>query len=210
MEDAFGIQPGEARQPDDSDIRDFGYGLYILQGADICTAIEDWLKVVALNLVLTGYIAAIKIALSSDHPAVALACKKYSRQYLDYGEYTAWRHTIHLCTGCGHKWDIALQVPGNPLASLRGQLRDDGLWVHTVPVHRTKGGCQVASALVLKLGYFLHHCSNLALWAVLLLSPLILPVCLLLPLTAQTLGWPPLCLGYIVIILSSYGLTPQG
>ena len=42
------------------------------------------MKVVAPNLVLTGCIEAIKTALSSAHPVVAL---RFSRQYLDHREY---------------------------------------------------------------------------------------------------------------------------
>ena len=70
------------------------------------------------HLVLTGCIEAMKIALSSGHPVVALACKRCSRQYLDHGEYANWRHTTHLYAGCGHKWDVTPQVQGNPLAVL--------------------------------------------------------------------------------------------
>ena len=39
------------------------------------------------HLVLMGCIQAIKTALSSGHAVVVLACKIYSRQYLDHAEY---------------------------------------------------------------------------------------------------------------------------
>ena len=70
------------------------------------------------QLVLAGFIEAARIALSSGFPVVALACKRWSRQYLDSGEYANQRHTTHLYAGCGHKWDVAPQVQGNPKAEL--------------------------------------------------------------------------------------------
>ena len=54
----------------------------------VFTAVEDWLKVVAPYLVLAGCIEVMKTALSYGHPVVALACKRYSRQYLEFVEYT--------------------------------------------------------------------------------------------------------------------------
>ena len=57
---------------------------------------------------------------------------------------------------------------------------------------------------------FLHHCNNLALWAVLLLSLHICLVCLLLSLTAQTLSWPLMCIGHAVIVLSLLWLNTIG
>ena len=94
-------------------------------------AVEDWLQVVAPNLILIeasgckwwhliliGCIEAIKIYLSSGHPVIALACKRYSRKHLDYREYANLRHTTHFCAGCGRNWYITLQVQGNPLAAL--------------------------------------------------------------------------------------------
>ena len=63
---------------------------------------------VAPHLVLTDYIEAMKSALSSSHPVVAMACKKFSRQHLDHREYANWKHITHLSAGCGYKSDIAL------------------------------------------------------------------------------------------------------
>ena len=59
------------------------------------------------HLVLTGCIEAIKIALSSGCPMVAMACKRCSRKYLDHKNYAIWKHTTHLYAGCGHKWNVA-------------------------------------------------------------------------------------------------------
>ena len=53
----------------------------------------------------------------------------------------------------------------------------------------------------------LLHCSYLEVWAVLLLSPLIFPMCLLLLLTVQTLRWTPLCTRQVVLILSILWLS---
>ena len=72
-------------QLDDTDIGDSGSRLCILQDPNAFVAIEHWLKVVAPHLVLKGFIEATKTALSSAHPVVALACKRCSRKYLDYG-----------------------------------------------------------------------------------------------------------------------------
>ena len=58
-----------------------------LQDLAVLDAIEDWLEVVAPQLVLTGYIEAMKTALSSGRPVVVLACKRYSKQHLDHREY---------------------------------------------------------------------------------------------------------------------------
>ena len=70
------------------------------------------------HLVLTDCIEATKSPLSSGHPVVALAFKTCSRQHLDLEEYAQQRHTIHLCAGCGHKRDVALQVQAKPLAAV--------------------------------------------------------------------------------------------
>ena len=73
---------------------------------------------VAPHLVLADYTEVMKTALSSGHPMVALACKRCSRQYLDSEQYANWRHTKYLCASCGHKWDVASKVQGNPLTAL--------------------------------------------------------------------------------------------
>ena len=39
------------------------------------------------HLALTGFMEAMKTALSFRHPVVALACKRCSRQHLDHIEY---------------------------------------------------------------------------------------------------------------------------
>ena len=65
---------------------------------------------VAPHLVLTGHIEVMKTALSSGFPVASLACKSYSRQYLDHKKYANWRHTIHLCAGCGYKWDVTSEI----------------------------------------------------------------------------------------------------
>ena len=91
----------------------------------------------APHLVLAGCIEAIKKVLSSGHSVVALACKRHSRQYLDLVENINWRHSIHLCAGYIHKWDAAPKVQGNLLVALGCLLRDDGWWVHKVPVRGT-------------------------------------------------------------------------
>ena len=73
----------------------------------VLAAVEDCLKVVAPHLDLSGCIDSINTALSSGCPVVGLACKRYSRQHLDSGEYANQRHTTHLCAGCGHKLDVS-------------------------------------------------------------------------------------------------------
>ena len=75
-----------------------------------CTAVKDWLQNAAPHLVLAGFIEAMKTALSSGRPVVALDCKRCSSQYLSHGWYANWRHATHLCAGYGHKWDVAPQV----------------------------------------------------------------------------------------------------
>ena len=82
----------------------------MLQDPVAFAAVTDWLQVVPPHLVLTDSIEAIKTALFSGHPVVALACKRCSRQQLDHGKYANWRHATHLCAGCGYKWDAAPQV----------------------------------------------------------------------------------------------------
>ena len=84
VEDALSRQPGEADQPADSNIGDYHSRLPALQDPVIFSAVDDWLKAVAPHLVLTGYIEAMKTALSSGHPVVALACKKCRKQQLDH------------------------------------------------------------------------------------------------------------------------------
>ena len=96
---------------------------------------------VAPQFVLAECIVAIKSSLTSGYPVVALACKRCSKQYSNFGENAKWRHTIDLYAGCGHKWDLASQVQNSHSAALRWQLRDDGLWVYKVPVCDTKGEC---------------------------------------------------------------------
>ena len=49
--------------------------------------IENWLKVMMPQLVLTGCIEAMKTALSSGNPVVILTCKRCSRQHLDDEKY---------------------------------------------------------------------------------------------------------------------------
>ena len=71
---------------------------------------QKLIQVVVPHLVLTGYIEAMKTALYSGHPVVALACKMCSKQDLDHGEYVNGRHTTHLNAGCNHKWVVAPQV----------------------------------------------------------------------------------------------------
>ena len=56
-----------------------------MQDPIVFDAEKDWLQEVAPHLVLTNCMEAMKIALSSGYPVVALACKKSSRQYLDQG-----------------------------------------------------------------------------------------------------------------------------
>ena len=92
--------------------------LHTLQDLVVFAAMKDCLQMVVPHLVLTDCMGAIKTALSSGHPVVALACKRCSRQHLDHGEYANQRHTTHLCAGFGHKWDVTPQVQGNPLAAL--------------------------------------------------------------------------------------------
>ena len=43
-----------------------------MQDLDVFSTIEDWLQVVALHLILTSCIEAMKIALYLSHPKVAL------------------------------------------------------------------------------------------------------------------------------------------
>ena len=100
-------------------IGDSGSRLHALQDPVVFAAVKDWLQVVAPHLVLIDCIEAIKTALSSGHPVVALDCKRCSRQHLTMESMPTRRHTIHLCAGCGHKWDVTPQVQGNPLAALR-------------------------------------------------------------------------------------------
>ena len=79
------------------------------------------------HLVLTGCIEAMKTALFYSYLVVAVAYKRYNRQYLDHGEYTTQRHTTHLYPGCGYKWDVTPQVQDNPLAALGCWLRENEL-----------------------------------------------------------------------------------
>ena len=137
MADALSRQPAEVDCPDDIDIEDSGGRPRALQHPVVFAAIEGWLKVVVPYLVLAGCIKVMKTVLLSGRPVVALACKRCSRQYLDSGEYANWRHTTPLCIGCSHKRDVASQVQGNPLAALGCQLKDNGLWLHIVPICRT-------------------------------------------------------------------------
>ena len=68
-----------------------------LQDPVVFAAVEDWLKVVAPHLVLTGCIEAMKTALSSGHPVVALACKRCSRQHLDQSRVCQLEGILHTC-----------------------------------------------------------------------------------------------------------------
>ena len=106
MADGLSRQPGEVGRHDKGDIWDSGSGSYILQDPVVFSDVEDWLQVLLPHLVLMGWLKAIKMVLSFGHPVVALACKRYSRQYLDHGDYANQRHTAHLCASCGHKWAI--------------------------------------------------------------------------------------------------------
>ena len=67
-------------------------------------------------LALTVCLEAKKTALPSGNLVVSLACKRFSRQHLEHGEYTNQRQNTHLYTGCGNKWDVAPQVQGKPSA----------------------------------------------------------------------------------------------
>ena len=75
MANALSRQPGEVGYPDDPDIGDAGSGLYALQDPIVFSATEDLSKVVAPHLVLANCIEALKSALSSSHPMVALTHK---------------------------------------------------------------------------------------------------------------------------------------
>ena len=87
MADAFSRQPGEAGYPDEGDIGDYSIRLCALQNPVVFSAVKDWLQMVALHLVLTDCIEAMKTAFSYCCPVVALACKSRSSQHLDQGEY---------------------------------------------------------------------------------------------------------------------------
>ena len=77
-----------------------------MHGPVIFGADKDWLLVVAPYLVMIDCVEAMKIALSSGCPVVALACKRCSKQHLDLGKCAKWRHATHFCPGCSHKWDV--------------------------------------------------------------------------------------------------------
>ena len=85
--DTLSKQPGEVGLPDDINIGDSDSMLCMLQDPIVFAEVEDWLKVVAPHLVLTGCMEAMKTVLSSCGPLVALALKRCSRQHLDHGEY---------------------------------------------------------------------------------------------------------------------------
>ena len=106
------------------------------------------------HLILTGGIEVMKTSLYYNHPVVALACKRCSRQYLDHGEYANQMRTTYLCDGCSQKWDVARQVQDNPLAALSCQLRDGELYMQKVPICGTKGEYLVATAPALNMRYF--------------------------------------------------------
>ena len=76
---ALSRQPCEVGQPNGGDIEDSGSGPRALQNPVVFAAVKDWLQVVAPHLILTGYLEATKTILSSGHPMVALACKRYTR-----------------------------------------------------------------------------------------------------------------------------------
>ena len=82
---------------------EFSRRLHALQDPVALGAVKDWPKVVVPYLVLADCIEAIKFSLSYGHSLVALACKRYSKQYLNLGDYANLRHTTHLFAGCGHK-----------------------------------------------------------------------------------------------------------
>ena len=60
---------------------------HALQDPVVIATTEDWLKVVAPHLFLEDCIETMNSALSSSHLVVALAFKRCSTQYLDFGEY---------------------------------------------------------------------------------------------------------------------------
>ena len=73
MVDTLSRQPGEVGLPDDINIRDSDSVPCVLQDPIVFAAVEDWLKVVAPHLVLTGCMEAMETVLSSCGPLVALA-----------------------------------------------------------------------------------------------------------------------------------------
>ena len=104
---------------DNGDTGDCDSSPCALQDPIVFATVEDWLQVVAPHLVLTDCMEAMKTAMSSGRPVVALAYKRCGRQHLEHGEYANWRHNTHLRAGCSHKWDVAPQVQCNPLSVLR-------------------------------------------------------------------------------------------
>ena len=57
----------------------------------------------------------MKISLSSGHIQWLLwLAKGAAGNTWTLEEYANWRHTTHLCAGCGHKWDVAPTSPRLP------------------------------------------------------------------------------------------------